>query len=132
MDVINEHAPIKSRTIKGSQVPYMNGELRRAINVRKTLKGNMIDVKTLLTGTIIEIIGILSKKLRKKSMNNYIQSKCSNTRGNGNDFWDTVKPLISHKSLSKNDKIILMKGDNVVTNSNEVVSCINIILPIWQ
>ena len=45
--------------------------------------------------------------------------------GNGKDFWDTVKPLISYKSLNKNDKIILMKDDNVVSEPNEVVSCFN-------
>ena len=58
-------------------------------------------------------------------MNNYIQSKCSNTRVNGKDLLDTVKPLISHTSLSKNDKIILMNGDYVVSEPNEVVSCFN-------
>ena len=38
MQVVNEHAPIKTKTIKGHRVPYMNGELRRAINVRNMLK----------------------------------------------------------------------------------------------
>ena len=38
MQVVNEQAPIKSKTIKGTRVPYMNGELRRASNVRNLLK----------------------------------------------------------------------------------------------
>ena len=36
MEVVNEHAPIKIR--KGHTVPYMNGELRRTINVKNMLK----------------------------------------------------------------------------------------------
>ena len=34
MQIVNSHASIKSKTIKGKRVPYMNGELRKAINVR--------------------------------------------------------------------------------------------------
>ena len=36
--IVNEHAPIKQKTIKGNHLPYMNGELRRAINVKRMLK----------------------------------------------------------------------------------------------
>jgi len=31
---MDEHAPIKNRVIKNNQVPFMNGSLRRAINVK--------------------------------------------------------------------------------------------------
>ena len=34
MQVINEHTPLKTRTVKGRMVSYMNGELRRTINVK--------------------------------------------------------------------------------------------------
>ena len=37
-EIVNEHAPIKQKTIKGNHLPYMNGELRRAINVKRMLK----------------------------------------------------------------------------------------------
>ena len=37
-EIVNEHAPIKQKTIKGNHIPYMNGELRRAINVKRMLK----------------------------------------------------------------------------------------------
>ena len=38
MQVVNEHAPIKSRTVKSHRDPYMNGELRRAINIKNMLR----------------------------------------------------------------------------------------------
>jgi hypothetical protein len=34
MQIVNEHAPIKTRKVKGQRAPFMNGELRRAINVK--------------------------------------------------------------------------------------------------
>ncbi len=36
--VIDCHAPLKKKIVKHSQVPYMNGCLRRAINVKNMLK----------------------------------------------------------------------------------------------
>ena len=32
-DITKEHAPVKTRILKGSRLPYMNGELRRALNI---------------------------------------------------------------------------------------------------
>ena len=38
LQIVNEHAPIKNKTIKAHGVPYMNGELRRNINIKNMLK----------------------------------------------------------------------------------------------
>ena len=46
MQNVNSHALIKSKTIKAKRVPYMNGELRKAINVRNMLKRNLTKIKT--------------------------------------------------------------------------------------
>jgi len=35
---MNEYASVKRKTIKDARVPYINGELRRAIHVRNMLK----------------------------------------------------------------------------------------------
>ena len=37
-EVINKHAPLKKRKLKPHQLPCMNGELRRAINVKGMLR----------------------------------------------------------------------------------------------
>ncbi len=38
-DVINRHAPTKNRVVTHKQLPYMNDELRRAMNVKKHDEG---------------------------------------------------------------------------------------------
>ncbi len=37
-DVIEEHAPLTRKFIRGNQAPYMNSKLRKAINVKNMLK----------------------------------------------------------------------------------------------
>ena len=122
MQVINVHAPIKTRTIKGNRVPYMNGELRKAINVRNMLKRKYDRCKNTLNWKKYRSQRNVVSKLRKKSMNVYLRNKCCDTPANGKAFWDAVKPLISPKSINKNDNIILLQDDNVVTQQNVVVT----------
>ena len=64
-------------------------------------------------------------KIRKQSLNNYLKMKCNNSHGNGGEFWNVVKPMISHKSIFKNDNIILKQNDDVITKPNEIVDCFN-------
>ena len=46
MQIVNNHAPVKSKIMKGQRVPYMNGELRKTINVRNMLKKKYDKYKT--------------------------------------------------------------------------------------
>ena len=55
----------------------------------------------------------------------YLYSKCNSNVGTGKQFWDAVKPLISHKSYNRNDTIILIKDEEVVTNPTVVTSLFN-------
>ena len=94
MEVVEEHAPLKTRTVKGHRVPYMNGELRRAINVKNRLKREYDRVKTSNNWMKYKKQRNLLTKLRKKSINNYIQGKCTTSkRRNNKEFWDILKPL---------------------------------------
>ena len=55
----------------------------------------------------------------------YLYNKCNSNVGTGKQFWDAVKPLISHKSYNRNDTIILMKDEEVFTNPTVVASLFN-------
>jgi hypothetical protein len=51
---MDEHAePIKNRVIKNSQVHFMNGNLRRAINVKIYNGEHFTNIEHLLTGNCI-------------------------------------------------------------------------------
>ena len=36
--ILNEHAPIKTKHLKHTQVPFINAELRKAINIKAMLR----------------------------------------------------------------------------------------------
>ena len=76
-EIVNEHAPIKQKTIKGNHLPYMNGELRRAINVKRMLKRKFTKCNSNMNWDKYRKQRNLVTKLLKKSLQQYMQKKCN-------------------------------------------------------
>jgi hypothetical protein len=126
MEVVNDHAPLKIRKIQGHSAPYMNGELRRAINVKNMLKRKYDKVNNSYNWEKYRLQRNLVTKLRKRSINIYLSEKCnSKTNKNGYEFWNTVKPLISSKAGAKHDNIILVHDETVYTSPHHVSNLFN-------
>ena len=128
MQVVNEHAPLKTGKVRGQRAPYMNGKLRRAINVKNMLKRKFEKVGNKENWNNYRLQRNIVTKLRKNSINVYLAKKCNvNTANNfnGYGFWETIKPLISKNGGVKNDNIVLMKDDIVHTKPDKVATIFN-------
>ncbi len=117
-DIIDSHAPVKYRKIKHNNVPYMNNELRKCINVKNMLRRKYYRNKTNANWLLFRNARNHVTKLRKLSIGKYIE-KCSQNAGS-TMFWKSVKPLISDKGCDR-DNITLLEND-VITNKPEEVS----------
>ena len=124
LDVINQHAPIKTRTTKQKSVRYMNGELRKAINVRDAFKRRYYKCKNQANWERYRYQRNLVVKLRRKSLNRYTKEKCTGQAGT-KSFWKTVKPLISDKTISNDCDVILFENENVVNDAASVCNIFN-------
>ena len=63
--------------------------------------------------------------LRRQSIRVYVSEKCAGENINGREFWKTVKPLISSKSVGRNDSIILREEDTIITDLDKVCEVLN-------
>ena len=122
MKIVDEHAPLKTKQIKGRKVPYMNGELRKAINVKNMLKRKYDKCNNQTNWTRYKLQRNIVTKLRKKSMHVYLQNKCKESK-TGGGFWEAVKPLVSQKCTKKNDNIILYDTHTCTLVSNKADVC---------
>ena len=109
-DIISEHAPVKTKILKRTQVPYMNSTLRKSINVKNMFWRKYNRNKSQENWERYRTHRNYVTKLRKQSMNNYLMNKC-NGPTNGREFWNAVKPLISTKNMTSNDNIMLLEND---------------------
>ena len=74
-EIVDEHAPIKQKTIKGNHLPYMNGELRRAINVKRMLKRKFTKCNSNMNWDKYRKQRNIVTKLLKKSLQQYMKKK---------------------------------------------------------
>ena len=120
-DVIDSHAPIRSKTLKKHSVPYMNGALRKAIYARSMARnkfkkfGNAYwELNRKHRNNVVA--------LRKRSLSNYFSKKCSQ---HDKSFWNTISPFISDKKARNGNNIILQDGDKIVADEISVSELFN-------
>ena len=93
---------IKQKRIKGNHIPYMNGGLRRAINLKRMLKRKFTKCNSNMNWDKYRKQRNIVTKLLKKSLQQYMHKNC-NEAVNGGDFWKTVTPLISNRGINEDD-----------------------------
>jgi hypothetical protein len=102
----------------------MNGELRKAINVKNVLRRKFNRCRIDVNWEKYRIHRNSVVKLRKDCTRRYLRDKCKMS-GNGKEFWKTVKPLISSKSATKCNDIILMENGDILNDPVDVSSIMN-------
>ena len=122
--VVDKHAPLKKKLIRGTQAPFMNKELNKAIMYRSKLR-NIIKRRPLKLGKLlrdreinvypsgVKTFEAISPKLLKKSGTN------------STAFWTALKPFLSSKHLPKSHKIILNENEKKIDDSISVTNIMN-------
>lgn len=121
--VINDHAPKKKRFIKKRQLPYMNGDLRRAINVKGMLRRKFNRVPSNEIRERYRRQRNYVTKLKRESLRIYLDEKCSGKKQPG-QFWKTIKPFLGRDSRTTSE-INLCENDNVITDPAQVCNIMN-------
>ena len=98
-DVLDEHAPLKKKTIRKNQVPYMNGNLRREIFYRNNLKNRYFRNRTNINWHKYKKQRNKVVGLRRSAIRAYFDKKCK-SGSQSKHFWDTVKPFMTDKGYS--------------------------------
>ena len=125
IEICNKHAPIKQRTIKKQQVPYMNKQLRSAMFVRNQLRNKYYVCRNKENWDKYRKQRNLVTSIRRKSIGNYFQNKCSNITSS-KDFWCAIKPFLTDKNCKAiSNSIILKENENIVCDSQKVCGIFN-------
>ena len=123
--ILNEHAPLKTKMARRKVLPVMNGELRRAINVKAMLRRKFNRWRSDAAWQRYRLQRNKVNRLKVKSVRNYFTERCSgSSNGRANEFWDTIKPFISDKNTMTQD-ITLVENEKVVSNPQEVAESLN-------
>ena len=119
MEVLEKHAPLKKKTLRANDAPYMTKTLRKAMMKRTELANKYNKSKNMQDYNNFRKHKNYVNRLYKKERKKYFNSLDINDVHNVKKFWKIWNPLISDKCRT-NNTITLVKGNNILSNQAEV------------
>ena len=125
--VVNRHAPIKSKVIRGNQAPFTTKELANSIMARSKLKNRFNRTKTKENWEAFARQRNKCVKLRKTSMKDYFLKVTTggNNIMSNKTFWKTIKPFLGSRKSPNHNFIILEENGTFYENKQEVTEILN-------
>lgn len=121
IEVMDKHAPQKKRMTKSRQLACMNGELRKAINVKAMLKRKFNRNRSSQSFDRYRNQRNKVTSLKRKSLKEYLGKNCSKEEPK---FWETIGPFMTEKS-SISENISLKEGDEVIVDQTKICNIFN-------
>ena len=122
--VVQEHAPLKQRMVRGNDKPHVKAEMRKAIMKRTRLKkranktGKKEDLKKYKQQRNLIV------NMNRNAKRDFYNSVNVNTIDNDRKFWKAVKPMFSNEN-PMGEKIVLIKDDKIISDDKVIAESFN-------
>ena len=113
-DVLDVHAPLNKKRVRGDQLPWITPELQREISLRNRLFKLHKRKPTENSWEYYRKQRNKVTSLQRKGLRSFCVEAAVNAKHHGK-FWSKMKPLLPGKS-KKQSKIILLEDKMVVTD----------------
>ena len=119
--VINRHAPIKTKILRGNNQPHVTKDLRKAIMKRSKLKNianrtkNPEDIARYRRQRNL-VVG-MNRQAKKSFFSNHAHTNTS--------FWKTIKPFFNSKSAPLGERLLIVENEEVISDSSKIASIFN-------
>ena len=123
-NILNVHAPIKTKYVRANDQPFMNKDLRKEHMKRSRLRNRYRKMKTTENEMKYKKQRNLCANLLKRAKSSYFEKLKPSSICDNKTFWKTVKPLFSEKILSS-DNITLIEDDEIISDDGEIANIFN-------
>ena len=124
-NIVDKHATIKTKFLRGNDAPFMNPELRKAMYTRARLKRRLNKRPSKQNEVAFKKQRNCCVTLRKNAIKNHFKRVTSNGLMSNKAFWDLVKPFLSNKGVLAGTDISLVKDDKIVTDDHDLCEIFN-------
>ena len=115
-DVLEKHAPLKTKYLRGNNSAFMTKYLRKMIMNRSRSKNAYFKHKTVENWENYRKLRNDCVKATKKAKKAYFEKLNINSVNDNKSFWRTVKPFFTDNN-KKSEKIILVENSEIVTDN---------------
>ena len=123
--IVNKHAPLKKKFLRGNQAPFINKELRKAIYDRSRLRNRFCKTPTEENEKLYKKQRNKCVSIRKKSIRNYFNKIANENVVTNKNIRKIIKSFLTNKWHLENAEIMLIQDKNIISNENELVKDFN-------
>ena len=122
-NVLDKHAPQKSKYIRGNNAPFMNKELGKAIMKRSKLRNAFNKNKNDENWTLFAKQRNLCNKIKRNAKRLYFHKLSTNPKPK--EFWSSINPFISDKGFKTNEDYMLEENNTIIRDNKEIANIFN-------
>ena len=124
-ELLDKHAPLKRRKVRGNNKPFVTKELRSAIMNRSRLRNKYNKWKSRENYIAYRQAKRLCDTLCENAKIQYFKNATSNGVMTNKDFWRVMKPALTNKGVISSDVIILEENGKLISDESELVEIFN-------
>ena len=124
MEILDRHAPLKIKYIRGNDQPFVTKELRKEHMKRSRLRNKYRKNQTVNNEVLYKKQRNLCVNRLKKVKTTYYENLKPSSISDNKKFWKTVKPLFSDNAISV-DNITLIENDDIISEDEKVAEVFN-------
>ena len=125
VDILNHHAPLKEKQIRGNHAPFMTKELSKAIMEKSKSRNKYLKWPSRENYVSYKKSKNKCNSLTKKAKKIFFKEATKDGIMSNKKFWSTAKPFITNKGCISNDFISVEKDGDLMSNEKETVELFN-------
>ena len=123
--MVNKHAPLKTKIVRGNNSPCVNKNLRKEIYKRSALRNKFLKDSSDSNWQKYRKQRNKYVKIRKKCIKEHFKSITRHGIMTNRKFWATIRPFLTNKGMITSNEISLKQGDDVINNEGKVAELLN-------
>ena len=124
-EVVDKHAPLKHRILRGNQALFMTKDLSKQIMVRSRLRNKFNKRKATQNWNAYKAQRNKCISIRRENIRNHFSSLCDNGGIPTKMFWDSVKLILSDKGFHGNENYTLLENGKLIEDYREISEIFN-------
>ena len=128
--IVEKHAPLRKKFIRGNHAPFMNKELRKAICTRSRLRNKFCKSPSKENEALHKKQPNKCVSLKRKSIKKYFNDITNygiSLIATYKNFWNLIKSFLTNKGQLNHQDITIFDGKKIITNETELVEVFNYI-----
>ena len=119
-EVVDKHAPLKHRVLRGNQASFMTRGLSKQIMIRSRLRNKFNQHKTAQNWNAYKSQRNKCLSMRRKSVKKHFCSLCDENGVPHKKFWDAVQPFLNDKGSHGNENYTLLENGKLIRDNRNI------------